>query len=82
MKTIALLALGLFAGVFASSLSSGCGGCPEQKLLAPGAYVPSDTMAAESDYSLTLSADRKTVTETFTRGGAAYMTIYSATPEQ
>ncbi|MSP93487.1 MAG: hypothetical protein EXR79_17130 [Myxococcales bacterium] len=81
MRNLLIVVLGLFTGAFASSLASGCGSCPEQTLLAPGAYVPSDSKAAESDYTLTLSTDRKTVTETYTRKGTTYTTVYGATAQ-
>jgi hypothetical protein len=79
VKHLLLAALGLCTGAFASSLAAGCGSCPPEQPLDTGAYVPAQGTSAESDYVLTISADRKTVTETFTRGGKAYEIHYDAT---
>jgi hypothetical protein len=80
-RNLLVAALGLFTGALGSSLAAGCGSCPEQQPLPTGTFGPSTGTAAESDYVLTISADKKTVTETFTRSGKAYRIDYRAVDE-
>ncbi len=79
MKPLVVAALGLFTGALASSLAAGCGSCPTEQSLQTGAYVPATGTTAEADYVLTIAADKKTVTETVTRGGKAYRIDYAVT---
>ena len=74
---LALLALGIAAGVLTSNLLAACGCSFDVNAPIPtGRFVPVDSASADTDYSVVISSDRTNVTESFTRDGAEVVITY------
>ncbi len=79
MKGALIVAIGLIVGAAASAiLNTGC--CRTTGPVQSGTYGPRDPHGVdalpETDYRVTISADLKTVTETFTRASGSWEIVY------